>query len=47
MCEHDKLLASAGFRMKRSTPLPNDIMILEAEPVASVGEIAEDLPKTG
>ena len=26
--EHDKLLASAGFRMKRSTPLPNDIMIL-------------------
>jgi hypothetical protein len=40
MREHDKLLVSAGFRMKTSTPLSNDIMILEAEPVAFVGDIA-------
>jgi hypothetical protein len=43
--EHDKLLASSGFRMKRSTPLPNDIMILEAEPVAICAEMAEDSPR--
>jgi hypothetical protein len=45
--EHDKLLVSAGFRMKRTIPLSNDIMILEAEPVAFVGEIAEDSPRLG
>jgi hypothetical protein len=45
--EHDKLLVSAGFRMKRSIPLSNDIMILEAEPVAFVGEIAEDSLRPG
>lgn len=43
--EHDKLLASAGFRMKNSTPLRDDIMILEAEPVAFLGEIAGDAPR--
>jgi hypothetical protein len=31
--EHDELLSSAGFRMKQTIPLSNDIMILEAEPV--------------
>ncbi len=45
--EHDKLLAGAGFRVKRNIPLSNDIMILEAEPVAFVGEIAEDSSRAG
>jgi hypothetical protein len=45
--EHDKLLVSAGFRMKRSIPLSNDVMILEAEPVAFIGEIAEGSPRSG
>jgi hypothetical protein len=43
--EHDKLLASAGFRLKGSIPLSNDIMILEAEPDALVGEVVEDSPR--
>jgi hypothetical protein len=43
--EHDKLLASAGFRLKRSIPLSNDVMILEAEPVGSVEQIAELSPR--
>jgi hypothetical protein len=47
MREHDELLTSAGFRMKRSIPLSNDIMILEAEPVAFVGEIAEGSSRPG
>lgn len=45
--EHEKLLASAGFRMKKSTPFRDDIMILEAEPVAFFGEIAGDPPRPG
>jgi hypothetical protein len=45
--EHDKLLASAGFRMKRSTPLRDDIMILEAEPVVFLGGSADNSPSPG
>jgi len=30
--EHRDLLASAGFRMERTIPLANDVMILEAKP---------------
>ena len=44
--EHDKLLASAGFRLKRSIPLPNDVIILEAEPVGSDEQIAELSPRS-
>jgi hypothetical protein len=47
MHEHDKLLAGAGFRLKRSIPLPNDVMILEAEPVGSIDQIAEASPRPG
>jgi hypothetical protein len=47
MSEHEKLLVSAGFRLKGSIPLSNDIMILEAEPVAFAGEIVEDSPRPG
>lgn len=43
--EHDILLASAGFRMTKSIPLSNDVMILEAEPVGSVDQIAEVSPR--
>ena len=43
--EHDKLLASAGFRMTKSIPLSNDVIILEAEPVGSVDQIAEVSPR--
>jgi hypothetical protein len=45
--EHDELLMSTGFRLKRSIPLTNDIMILEAGPVGFIGEIAEDSPRLG